>query len=105
MRGRTLARSFVILDEAQNTTPGQMKMLLTRLGEHSRCVVTGDLTQVDLAGSGAQSGLLHAARILDGIKGIGMMTLTGEDIVRHRLVRDIVAAYDRDAPAGEEESA
>jgi phosphate starvation-inducible PhoH-like protein len=101
MRGRTLARSFVILDEAQNTTPGQMKMLLTRLGEHSRCVVTGDVTQIDLAGAAAQSGLLHAARILDGIGGIGMMTLTGDDIVRHRLVREIVAAYDRDAIAGE----
>jgi phosphate starvation-inducible PhoH-like protein len=106
MRGRTLARSFVILDEAQNTTPRQMKMLLTRLGEHSRCVVTGDLTQVDLAGSGTRSGLLHAARVLDRIAGIGMMTLAGEDIVRHRLVRDIVAAYDRDAAAaGEEEGA
>ncbi len=96
MRGRTLARSFVILDEAQNTTPGQMKMLLTRLGEQSRCVVTGDLTQVDLAGGDRQgSGLVHAVRILQGIPGIGMMHLTGDDIVRHRLVREIVAAYDR----------
>lgn len=96
MRGRTLARSFVILDEAQNTTPGQMKMLLTRLGEQSRCVVTGDLTQVDLAGRQSDSGLLHATRILGNIRGIGMMRLAGDDIVRHRLVRDIVAAYDRD---------
>ncbi len=96
MRGRTLARSFVILDEAQNTTPGQMKMLLTRLGEQSRCVVTGDLTQIDLAGKGQDSGLRHATRILSGIKGIGVISLSGEDIVRHRLVRDIVAAYDRD---------
>jgi phosphate starvation-inducible PhoH-like protein len=96
MRGRTLARSFVILDEAQNTTPGQMKMLLTRLGEQSRCVVTGDMSQVDLAGNRQNSGLVHATRILGGIPGIGMMTLTGDDIVRHRLVRDIVDAYDRD---------
>ncbi len=103
MRGRTLARSFVILDEAQNTTPGQMKMLLTRLGEQSRCVVTGDLTQVDLTGSRAGSGLVHATRILGGIKGIGIMNLTGEDIVRHRLVRDIVAAYDRDEEKKEED--
>ncbi|MCC8180092.1 MAG: PhoH family protein [Planctomycetes bacterium] len=101
MRGRTLARSFVILDEAQNTTPGQMKMLLTRLGEQSRCVVTGDLTQVDLAGSRANSGLVHATRILSGIKGIGMMQLTGDDIVRHRLVREIVAAYDADEESAE----
>ena len=104
MRGRTLARSFVILDEAQNTTPGQMKMLLTRLGEQSRCIVTGDLTQVDLAGRGQDSGLRHAARILSGIKGIGFMHLTGEDIVRHRLVRDIVEAYDRDDDAASEAS-
>ncbi len=96
MRGRTLARSFVILDEAQNTTPAQMKMLLTRLGEQSRCVVTGDLTQVDLANKGQDSGLKHASRILANIKGIGMMYLTGDDIVRHRLVRDIVRAYDKD---------
>ncbi len=103
MRGRTLARSFVILDEAQNTTPGQMKMLLTRLGEHSRCVVTGDLTQIDLAVNRQGSGLVHATRILGGIKGIGMMQLTGDDIVRHRLVRDIVAAYDKDDLAREEQ--
>lgn len=101
MRGRTLARSFIILDEAQNTTPGQMKMLLTRLGEQSRCVVTGDLTQVDLTGTREGSGLLHATRILSGIKGIGIMHLTGDDIVRHRLVRDIVQAYDREEnPSG-----
>ncbi len=101
MRGRTLARSFVILDEAQNTTPGQMKMLLTRLGEQSRCVVTGDLTQVDLASNRQGSGLIHATRILGGIGGIGMMHLTGDDIVRHRLVKEIVAAYDRDEKAKE----
>ncbi len=102
MRGRTLARSFVILDEAQNTTSGQMKMLLTRLGEQSRCVVTGDLTQVDLVQNRQGSGLVHATRILQGIKGIGIMNLTGDDIVRHRLVRDIVAAYDRDEEAKED---
>jgi phosphate starvation-inducible PhoH-like protein len=95
MRGRTLARSFVILDEAQNTTPGQMRMLLTRLGEQSRCVVTGDLTQVDLAASPQGSGLVHAIGILDGIPDISVMRLTGEDIVRHPLVKRIVAAYDQ----------
>ncbi|MDR2391024.1 MAG: PhoH family protein [Planctomycetota bacterium] len=97
MRGRTLARSFVILDEAQNTTPGQMKMLLTRLGEQSRCVVTGDLTQIDLAASREGSGLIHAVSILEGIPDVSVMRLSGEDIVRHPLVRRIVAAYDRDS--------
>ena len=96
MRGRTLARSFVILDEAQNTTPGQMKMLLTRLGEQSRCVVTGDLTQIDLAASRESSGLIHAVGILEGVRDVSVMRLSGEDIVRHPLVRSIVAAYDRD---------
>lgn len=100
MRGRTLARSFVILDEAQNTTPGQMKMLLTRLGEQSRCVVTGDLTQVDLAAGRQESGLVQAVRLLRDIKDIAIMNLTGDDIVRHRLVREIVAAYDRDDDSG-----
>jgi phosphate starvation-inducible PhoH-like protein len=94
MRGRTLANSFVILDEAQNTTPGQMKMLLTRLGEQSRCVVTGDLTQVDLSDNRRESGLVHALGILEGIAGIAVMRLSGEDIVRHPLVRRIVAAYE-----------
>jgi len=96
MRGRTLARSFVILDEAQNTTPGQMKMLLTRLGEQARCVVTGDSTQTDLPEGDAGSGLLHAARILPGIPDIARVSLTGEDIVRHPLVRAIVDAYEKD---------
>jgi len=95
MRGRTLSQSFVILDEAQNTTPGQMKMLLTRLGPGSRCVVTGDLTQVDLVDNGV-SGLLHATRILAGLKNVAVVHLSGDDIVRHDLVRDIVAAYERD---------
>jgi phosphate starvation-inducible PhoH-like protein len=103
MRGRTLARSFVILDEAQNATPGQMKMLLTRLGEQSRCVVTGDLTQIDLAASREGSGLIHAVGILEGIRDISVMRLSGEDIVRHPLVRSIVAAYDRDQREEDEE--
>ncbi|MCX7934974.1 MAG: PhoH family protein, partial [Planctomycetota bacterium] len=98
MRGRTLSQSFVILDEAQNTTPGQMKMLLTRLGPGSRCVVTGDLTQIDLADNGV-SGLLHATRILANIEGVAVVHLTGDDIVRHDLVREIVAAYERDSEA------
>ncbi|MDR1534445.1 MAG: PhoH family protein [Planctomycetota bacterium] len=100
MRGRTLARSFVILDEAQNTTPGQMKMFLTRLGERSRCVVTGDLTQIDLEASRRGSGLVHAVGILEGIDDIAVVRLTGGDIVRHPLVRRIVAAYDGDGEEG-----
>lgn len=98
MRGRTLAKSFVILDEAQNTTSGQMKMLLTRLGEQSKCVVTGDLTQIDIAGSQEGSGLLQATRILHGINDIGIMSMDGDDIVRHPLVRAIVNAYSAERP-------
>ncbi len=93
MRGRTLDDSFVILDEAQNTTPEQMKMFLTRLGFGSRAVITGDETQVDLP-RGQQSGLVHARRVLDGIEGIGFHHFTGEDIVRHPLVQKIVSAYE-----------
>jgi len=100
MRGRTLARSFVILDEAQNTTPGQMKMLLTRLGEQARCVVTGDSTQTDLPEGDVASGLLHAAKILPGIPDVAKVSLTGEDIVRHPLVKAIVDAYERDDSHG-----
>ena len=96
MRGRTLGNAFIILDEAQNTTPGQMKMLLTRLGENSRCVVTGDLTQIDLHQQHGGSGLIHAAKILSSIREIGNMQLTAEDIVRHPLVRMIVNAYEKD---------
>src|SRR6202012_6057886 len=92
MRGRTLAHAFVILDEAQNTTPMQMKMFLTRLGEHSRMVITGDLTQVDLP-SGMPSGLRDALTILDGVEGIGKVTFTDKDVVRHELVARIVRAY------------
>ncbi|MBT0565384.1 PhoH family protein [Williamsia sp. CHRR-6] len=96
MRGRTLNDAFIILDEAQNTTGEQMKMFLTRLGFGSKVVVTGDVTQVDLPG-GAESGLRAAARILDGIDDIHFATLTSADVVRHRLVADIVDAYGRDA--------
>jgi phosphate starvation-inducible PhoH-like protein len=94
MRGRTLNDAFIILDEAQNTTGEQMKMFLTRLGFGSKVVVTGDVTQVDLPG-GAESGLRTAARILDGIDDIHFATLTSSDVVRHRLVADIVDAYGR----------
>jgi phosphate starvation-inducible protein PhoH and related proteins len=94
MRGRSLNDAFVILDEAQNTTAEQMKMFLTRLGFGSRFVVTGDVTQVDLPG-GAQSGLKVVREILDGIDDVHFATLTSSDVVRHRLVGDIVDAYDR----------
>jgi len=102
MRGRTLNHSFVILDEAQNTTVGQMKMFLTRLGARSKGVITGDVTQTDLP-PGQLSGLVHAERILKGIEGIAFVHLHKRDIVRHRLVQDIVAAYARDEARGEEE--
>jgi phosphate starvation-inducible PhoH-like protein len=94
MRGRTLDRAFVILDEAQNTTPGQMKMLLTRLGAQARAVVTGDDTQIDLDAP-ERSGLLHAQEILAGVAGVELVRLGREDVVRHRLVRDILTAYER----------
>mgnify|MGYP002724172366 FL=1 len=92
MRGRTLNDSFVIVDEAQNTTTAQMKMLLTRLGEGSRMAVTGDVTQIDLGGA-QTSGLVQAAKILDGIDGVHFQYLTSADVVRTRLVADIVDAY------------
>ena len=94
MRGRTLNDAFVILDEAQNTTAEQMKMFLTRLGFGSKIVVTGDVTQVDLPG-GAQSGLKIVREILDGVDDVHFSTLTSTDVVRHRLVGDIVDAYER----------
>ncbi|MBV9512978.1 MAG: PhoH family protein [Mycobacteriaceae bacterium] len=94
MRGRTINSAFIILDEAQNTTPQQMKMFLTRLGFDSKMVVTGDITQVDLP-SGTTSGLRAAVGILDGIEGIHVAELTSADVVRHRLVADIVDAYAR----------
>ena len=93
MRGRTLSNAVVILDEAQNTTAMQMKMFLTRLGENSRMIVTGDPSQVDLP-PGQVSGLAEATRLLDGVDGIGHSVFTAEDVVRHELVARIVAAYD-----------
>ena len=94
MRGRTLANAFIILDEAQNTTPEQMKMFLTRLGEESRMVVTGDITQIDLPRS-KQSGLLEVRHILTHVPGIDFHTFSGADVVRHPLVAQIIAAYER----------
>ncbi len=94
MRGRTLNDSFVILDEAQNTTSEQMKMFLTRLGFDSKAVVTGDVTQIDLPGD-KSSGLVEVARVLDGVEGIGLMRFTESDVVRHPLVQSILRAYDR----------
>jgi phosphate starvation-inducible PhoH-like protein len=97
MRGRTLNHSFIILDEAQNTTPEQMKMFLTRIGFGSKAVVTGDVTQVDLA-KGQPSGLVDARNVLDGVRGIAMCHFQSEDVVRHPLVQAIVDAYERHAP-------
>ena len=94
MRGRTLNDAFIILDEAQNTTPEQMKMFLTRLGFGSKMVITGDVTQVDLP-NGAQSGLRVISNILSDIDDIAFLELTAEDVVRHRLIGDIVKAYSR----------
>ncbi len=96
MRGRTLNHSFIILDEAQNTTPEQMKMFLTRIGFGTRAVVTGDVTQTDLA-KGQKSGLVESARILAGVRGIAFRHFTSADVVRHPLVQKIIDAYDRDA--------
>jgi phosphate starvation-inducible PhoH-like protein len=93
MRGRTLSHAFVILDEAQNTTPVQMKMFLTRLGEGARMAITGDLSQVDLP-PGTGSGLRDALDTLDGVDGVSVVTFTEADVVRHPLVSRIVRAYD-----------
>ena len=93
MRGRTLNNAFIILDEAQNTTKEQIKMFLTRLGENSKMVITGDLTQIDLP-EGKISGLKHATRILQGIDEIGIMRFSEKDVVRHPLVQLIVKAYE-----------
>jgi phosphate starvation-inducible protein PhoH and related proteins len=95
MRGRTLNDSFVILDEAQNTTPEQMKMFLTRLGYGSKAVITGDATQIDLP-AGKPSGLKEAWRILKGVHGIRFVTFTEKDVARHHLVQEIISAYERD---------
>ena len=94
MRGRTLDDSFIILDEAQNTTGEQMKMFLTRLGFNSKMVVTGDVTQIDLP-TGKKSGLVEAMRILKNIDGIGIASFNEKDVVRHKLVQDIVKAYEK----------
>jgi phosphate starvation-inducible PhoH-like protein len=94
MRGRTLDDSFIILDEAQNTTPEQMKMFLTRLGFNSKAVVTGDLSQTDLP-RGTKSGLSIAAKVLSSIDGISVFEFSERDVVRHNLVRKIIAAYDK----------
>ncbi|GAB6158103.1 PhoH family protein [Desulfotomaculum varum] len=94
MRGRTLEDAFIILDEAQNTTPEQMKMFLTRLGFGSKAVITGDITQIDLP-KGQVSGLVDAKRVLEGVKGIAFQWMTAADIVRHPLVMEIIRAYDR----------
>ncbi|MBQ6381242.1 MAG: PhoH family protein [Clostridia bacterium] len=94
MRGRTLDDSFIILDEAQNTTPEQMKMFLTRLGFGSKIVVTGDITQVDLP-DGKKSGLIQAMKILKNVEDISINRFTEKDVVRHRLVQDIIKAYER----------
>ena len=93
MRGRTLSNAFVIIDEAQNTTPVQMKMVLTRLGEDSRMAITGDLSQIDLP-SGQLSGLSDAVNRLEDVKGIGITRLSGQDVVRHPVVARILKAYD-----------
>ena len=96
MRGRTLNDSFIILDEAQNTTPEQMKMFLTRLGFGSKIVVTGDVTQIDLPEGRGRSGLLVVRDILEGINGVAFIQLGSADVVRHKIVQDIVDAYERD---------
>lgn len=96
MRGRTLDDSFIILDEAQNTTPEQMKMFLTRLGFGSKMVITGDVTQIDLP-KGKKSGLIEAKNILQEIEEIGFVYFAESDVVRHSLVQKIIVAYDRAA--------
>ena len=101
MRGRTLSNAFIILDEAQNTTKEQMKMFLTRMGESSKMVITGDVTQIDLP-EGKRSGLIHAVSILKNIEGVETVTLTHKDVVRHALVMEIIKAYDKAAKADEQ---
>ncbi len=95
MRGRTLNNAFILLDEAQNTTPSQIKMFLTRMGPESKVIVTGDMTQIDLPRN-QQSGLNEAYHILKNIKGIAFVQLDASDVVRHRLVKDIIKAYEKD---------
>jgi phosphate starvation-inducible PhoH-like protein len=95
MRGRTLNNAFILLDEAQNTTPSQIKMFLTRMGPKSRVIVTGDMTQVDLPRN-QQSGLTDAYHILKQIPGIAFIHLDSSDVVRHKLVREIIRAYEKE---------
>ena len=95
MRGRTLDNAFVILDEAQNTTQSQMKMFLTRMGNNAKFIITGDVSQVDLPRN-QPSGLLHAIRLLEGTKGIDFIHLNADDIIRHKLVKQIISRYDND---------
>ncbi|HEY7916856.1 MAG TPA: PhoH family protein, partial [Acidimicrobiales bacterium] len=97
MRGRTLNNSFIILDEAQNTSPEQMKMFLTRIGFGSKAVITGDITQIDVAGG--RSGLVGLESVLSGIPDLAFVHLGQRDVVRHRIVADIVSAYERRTPA------
>lgn len=96
MRGRTLDNAFMILDEAQNATTLQLKMFLTRIGPSAQCIITGDITQIDLP-KNQQSGLRKTMQILEGIEGIGMIHLSADDVVRHRLVKDIIKAFDKDS--------
>ncbi len=102
MRGRTLSNAFIILDEAQNTTREQMKMFLTRMGEGSKMVVTGDVTQMDLP-IGKESGLVHATHILEDVEGVAVCKLTAKDVVRHPMVMRIIRAYEKDAQRAEEQ--
>ena len=94
MRGRTLDDSFIILDEAQNTTPEQMKMFLTRLGFNSKAIITGDITQIDLPNA-RRSGLIEAVKVLKKVEDIAIIRLSDKDVVRHKLVQDIIKAYER----------
>ncbi len=104
MRGRTINDAFMVLDEAQNATPGQVKMFLTRMGFGSKVVVTGDITQTDLP-AGQESGLRHAMRVLADVEGVAFVELTGRDIVRHDLVQRIVNAYERSERAARQQAA
>ncbi len=103
MRGRTLQNAFILLDEAQNTTPMQLKMFLTRMGPNSKVIITGDRSQIDLPRN-QRSGLIDAVDVLKNVKGIGFITLDSEDVVRHRLVKDIINAYDRQSEKRNERS-
>lgn len=94
MRGRTLNNAFILLDEAQNTTPMQIKMFLTRMGPQSKVIITGDISQIDLPKK-QKSGLIEATQILKDVEGIGFVNLTGKDVVRHKIVREIISAYDK----------